>query len=417
MRLSSLPAGLVAFAVNRGLAETLRDEGVPTTHSVDPESFSQQSSSPSLVPSVGAVELVGRFNFSLQGLQDSAAFPRVLVAGIEDQLLKWTISPGKISVTVDRVELYNATNLFASGKPASRATDGKQQFDKKQHPPNSATLNITGTELNFSIDQGLDNWNDNINKVIYANVTWRGEDEIGSTWTSPFIIAPRLDSLREANTVLQMQKGFLPSPSETISVQNATPTSDPNPPTTTTSSPSSPAPSGSGLGTGVIAGIAVGGAALLAIVGVLIWFFCFRRRKQHGQARSAEYGHHDAGTSTMMVDKEVPGISTSSPHSAYGDDGGHLHDRSSAALGSSYAPYSDHGPSAHASPAVSHAAPAVQPNMSHDASSPTGSQPTTTQYAHLVEEGMTADEIRRLEEEERALDQAIEAAGTSRAGH
>lgn len=36
------------------------------------------------------------------------------------------------------------------------------------------------------------------------------------------------------------------------------------------------------------------------------------------------------------------------------------------------------------------------------------------QYAHLVEEGMTNDEIRRLEEEERALDEAIEAqAGTS----
>lgn len=34
------------------------------------------------------------------------------------------------------------------------------------------------------------------------------------------------------------------------------------------------------------------------------------------------------------------------------------------------------------------------------------------QYAHLVEEGMTEDEIRRLEEEERALDEAIEQAGT-----
>lgn len=32
-------------------------------------------------------------------------------------------------------------------------------------------------------------------------------------------------------------------------------------------------------------------------------------------------------------------------------------------------------------------------------------------YAHLVEEGMTDDEIRRLEEEERALDEAIEEAG------
>lgn len=35
------------------------------------------------------------------------------------------------------------------------------------------------------------------------------------------------------------------------------------------------------------------------------------------------------------------------------------------------------------------------------------------QYAHLVEEGMTDDEIRRLEAEERALDEAIEQAGTT----
>jgi hypothetical protein len=35
----------------------------------------------------------------------------------------------------------------------------------------------------------------------------------------------------------------------------------------------------------------------------------------------------------------------------------------------------------------------------------------TTPYAHLVEDGMTEDEIRRLEEEERQLDAAIEQAG------
>ena len=35
------------------------------------------------------------------------------------------------------------------------------------------------------------------------------------------------------------------------------------------------------------------------------------------------------------------------------------------------------------------------------------------QYAHLVEEGMTDDEIRRLEEEERVLDEAIEQAGSA----
>ena len=40
--------------------------------------------------------------------------------------------------------------------------------------------------------------------------------------------------------------------------------------------------------------------------------------------------------------------------------------------------------------------------------------PATSRYAHLVEEGMTDAEIRRLEEEERHLDEAIEDAGRHR---
>ncbi|KAG6363433.1 hypothetical protein INS49_008532 [Diaporthe citri] len=74
----------------------------------------------------------------------------------------------------------------------------------------------------------------------------------------------------------------------------------------------------------------------------------------------------------------------------------------------------------------------ISPESAHDNNGATGggggmasSQPTghgrsntpsgiAQQYAHLVEDGMTTDEIRRLEEEERALDEAIEAqAGTS----
>lgn len=44
---------------------------------------------------------------------------------------------------------------------------------------------------------------------------------------------------------------------------------------------------------------------------------------------------------------------------------------------------------------------------------PTTPSGISGQYAHLVEEGMTEDEIRRLEEEERVLDEAIEQAGTA----
>lgn len=51
-----------------------------------------------------------------------------------------------------------------------------------------------------------------------------------------------------------------------------------------------------------------------------------------------------------------------------------------------------------------------QPSKHSRTNTPSG---IAQQYAHLVEEGMTNDEIRRLEEEERALDEAIEQAGTA----
>lgn len=51
-----------------------------------------------------------------------------------------------------------------------------------------------------------------------------------------------------------------------------------------------------------------------------------------------------------------------------------------------------------------------QPTRHSRSNTPSG---IAQQYAHLVEEGMTDDEIRRLEQEERALDEAIEQAGTA----
>lgn len=58
---------------------------------------------------------------------------------------------------------------------------------------------------------------------------------------------------------------------------------------------------------------------------------------------------------------------------------------------------------------VSGGASSSQPSGHGRSNTPSG---IAQQYAHLVEEGMTDDEIRRLEEEERALDEAIEQAGT-----
>ncbi|KAK8018360.1 hypothetical protein PG991_007550 [Apiospora marii] len=48
---------------------------------------------------------------------------------------------------------------------------------------------------------------------------------------------------------------------------------------------------------------------------------------------------------------------------------------------------------------------------SHQTSRPVSEVRSPSRYAHLIEEGMTEDEIRRLEDEERQLDAAIEDAG------
>ncbi|KAI1855459.1 hypothetical protein JX266_000324 [Neoarthrinium moseri] len=204
-----------------------------------------------------------------------------------------------------------------------------------------------------------------------------------------------------------------------------------NPQGSSNSSSDSP----NGLSTGAIAGIAVGaGVVGLALIGAAIWFLCFRRRRSQRSGLVQHSNGYSSDGAGIMADKELPHV-TDSPHSAYAPDRGALHDQgprqhhhqpvAAAAeaatargamplMGShggsldeserhSFAPYSDRAPSGLA-------------NNQSQSSLPTGgarspTPPITSRYAHLVEEGMTDDEIRRLEEEERALDVAIEDAG------
>ncbi|KAH7026318.1 uncharacterized protein B0I36DRAFT_352199 [Microdochium trichocladiopsis] len=343
------------------------------------------------------------------------AFP-ILVAGKQGQQQSWTVKDG---FTIDRVELFNASAAIAQWLNEGNKLNNLQ-----------VTLNQTGGRLDFDISRDPDQqyyWQGNFEKPLFVNISWSGKDRLGFSATGAFAVArePGLVASQQASASLSAALASDTAlPTTPVASITATVINTGVPASTggvTTTAPTGSAAGGSnptaqappnGLSNGAIAGIAVGGAAALAIVGVLVWFFCFRRRKQQGPARGAEYGH-DAGTHAMIIDKEVPGVSESSPHSAYGDDGGRLHDRGSTAMDSHYAPYSDQAPSAHASPAVANAMTSSQTHLPYGTSSPV--PPATTQYAHLVEEGMTPDEIRRLEEEERALDQAIEAAGSNRA--
>ncbi|KAK3362886.1 hypothetical protein B0T25DRAFT_21646 [Lasiosphaeria hispida] len=234
-----------------------------------------------------------------------------------------------------------------------------------------------------------------------------------------------------------------------------------SPTSTSTSAPTSGVAESSGSGglsTGAIAGIAVGCALVgLALIGGLLWFF-LRRRQQSKDPASLAFGPSRSRTDELMAEKEANAGVDVSPHSPYSDDGTGLggvpydrHDTGSlhhvangvaptaataaaaAAIAStnsnsshyaassvaplqqardaarSFTPYSDRASGGGPGSPSTRAGSVVHADGGR--STPHG---VAQQYAHLVEEGMTPEEIQRLEEEERQLDAAIEQAGQVR---
>lgn len=173
--------------------------------------------------------------------------------------------------------------------------------------------------------------------------------------------------------------------------------SDGVPPTSTTSTsddtgdlgktPSLEENSG-GLSTGVKAGIGAGvGVAGLILIGLLVFFFLRHRRRR--AARSTDETSL-APANDFIRDKESHSARVAeSPHSPASDDD---RARDSAFTGG------DAAERAPASPVPT-------------TGTGSGQRDVPSAMAHLVEEGMSEADIRRLEEEERALDQAIEQAG------
>ncbi|KAI1328328.1 hypothetical protein F5Y16DRAFT_369433 [Xylariaceae sp. FL0255] len=271
---------------------------------------------------------------------------------------------------------------------------------------------------------------------LYLEFVW-GNDTYSGSSTSPLFgffdnatTENTLDTLLDAHS-----NANAPARGET-SIPNSSPglqtqTSSSTTPSATTSPSSSntasSSPSPGGLNRSGVIGVAVGVAvAGLLIAGVLTWLFCFRRRRNnnklavHQHADSEGYGTDSGRHGMMMADKELPHAAESAHNSSYG--GGDAAPLGAGVHGSEdpYAPYSDRPMT-----------PPEQQNLHVGSATPTGGvgaansttdltstrgTPTPTpainaRYAHLVEEGMTEDEIRQLEEEERHLDAAIEHAG------
>lgn len=164
---------------------------------------------------------------------------------------------------------------------------------------------------------------------------------------------------------------------------------DPSSPTDvkTSGSDNNDGKSGS-LSDGAKAGIGAGaGVAGLILIGLLIFFFLRRRRRR--AARSTEKTSLTPANDFIRDKESHSARVAESPHSPASEDD---RARDSAFTGG------DAAERAPASPVPT-------------TGTGSGQRDVPSAMAHLVEEGMSEADIRRLEEEERALDQAIEQAG------
>ncbi|KAL9947527.1 hypothetical protein ACHAQF_005453 [Verticillium nonalfalfae] len=204
---------------------------------------------------------------------------------------------------------------------------------------------------------------------------------------------------------------------------------------------------GGGLSIGAKAGIGAGaGVVGLALIIALLWFFCLRNRhKKKGHVSKNPY-NTEGHVSEYMVNKETTGARvTESPHSPYSDDGSLAQQQqqqiqnqtasssprettafvTSAAAAPSSSRHNlerqsegrDRGLS-EATPLAASTPRSDSQQQQHESARPEARSATpqgvNSNVSHLIEDGMTEDEIRRLEDEERQLDAAIEQHGHGR---
>ncbi|PFH57712.1 hypothetical protein XA68_14658 [Ophiocordyceps unilateralis] len=150
------------------------------------------------------------------------------------------------------------------------------------------------------------------------------------------------------------------------------------------------------LSAGAIAGIIVGTVVALALAALALTCFLLRRRRQEYQKREAACALRKHKPKASMDGKDLgPPTAADSPRSPYAQDVG----LGQAAVGAPQGQPDNRGLS-----------PIGSETADHDDDEAQGGAPNNVAH-HLVEEGMTEAEIRRLEEEERQLDAEIERAG------
>ncbi|KAI1057832.1 hypothetical protein LB506_000583 [Fusarium annulatum] len=293
----------------------------------------------------------------------------------------------KTTLDVVQWQVINDDNIESLGDVEFRDAKTDRQLTDVNN--NSVTLNFGGGTSKY------------YGKEMYIQIDWKKDGASGYTKTQLFTVTntDNTTEISELNDQLKKDQSQQDTLESTTSSSSSA---------TATLSPSSTAGAeessgggggggGGGLSTGATAGIAVGAViGGILIIGALVWFFLRRRR------RSKKAGDEYVTQQTYAVDKETHGRATDSPNSPYSDEN-HMQP---VALGSLDR---DRG-----------AAPTPPPGGvprssigSHDRAAHSGAQTPqgmSSNVAHLVEDGMTVDEIRRLEEEERQLDDEIERA-------
>ncbi|KAG7420920.1 hypothetical protein DER46DRAFT_27685 [Fusarium sp. MPI-SDFR-AT-0072] len=300
------------------------------------------------------------------------------------KIIGFSKTDSKTTLDVVQWQVISGDNIEPLGD--AEFSDAKPNKQLIAVDNNSVTLNFSGETSKY------------YGKEMYIQIDWKKDGASGYTKTELFTVTDtdNTTEITELNNQLKKDQSEQETlESTTSSSSSATATLSPS--SASGAEESSGGGGGGGLSTGATAGIAVGAViGGLLIIGALAWFFLHRRR------RSKQAGDEYVTQQTYAVDKETHGRATDSPNSPYSDEN-HMQP---VALGSLDR---DRG-----------VAPTPQPGGvprssigSHDRAAHSGAQTPqgmSSNVAHLVEDGMTVDEIRRLEEEERQLDDEIERA-------
>ncbi|KAJ4137743.1 hypothetical protein NW768_003333 [Fusarium equiseti] len=268
---------------------------------------------------------------------------------------------------------------------------GSRTFGSSKRDMNQF-LNVTNSSVMLNFTGETSKYYD---KTMQIKIDWKTDDGYeGQTKSELFTVTDDTGDVSGLKKGLADEQKEQGDPETTFSPGASSTAGSTNPTDSGASSVGSSDNSsgGGGLSTGATAGIAVGAViGGLLLIGALVWFLLRRRRRS--KQPSEEY----ITQQTYAVDKETHGRSSDSPNSPYSDE----HHMQPIAVSNV-----DRGIASTPPPGRSSVG-------SHDRGANSGVQTPqgmSSNVAHLVEDGMTAEEIRRLEEEERQLDDEIERA-------